>query len=132
VDLEASFKSDTSIKIRKSTTKEGKKLKQTALILQNFDKSKNEKIALLFESEQISNKDKIRISTNLSLCHHKQRIIAREFNVLLGSLRKSHSSLLFPYFLSCNFVGFNRKKIPLKFAFLMINHIIKTKLSLQI
>jgi hypothetical protein len=125
VDLKDPFINANSIKVAKSTTRVGKKLFPTALVLQTFDSSEKRKISM-FLSNQTTNLSisQIPISVNRRLCYQKQLIVARKFNSVLYSLRKKYSSLIFSYFLSCKYSGFKRKKISTKFAYQALNHII--------
>jgi hypothetical protein len=124
VNLETQFSNSSSIEIANGLTKKSKFLNATSLVLRTFDSSSKRKSGLFF-SEDAQNSNGIRISTNFLFSEDEQRFIASEFNSIIKTLQQKYSSLIFPYFLSCQYLGFKRKKIPTKDAFYIINHIIK-------
>jgi len=125
INLLNQFSTCNSIKIENSLSKRAKVLHATLLSLQIFDSSPKKEIGLLLSDDKARTSNSIRISTNILLSYEKQRVIANEFNSTIKSLRQKYSSLIFPYFLSCQYKGFKRKRIPVKIAFSIINYIIK-------
>jgi hypothetical protein len=125
VNLTALFKIDDSIKISKKTTRKGKLLNATSLVLQTTDSSKNKEIGIFFSEKKNYNSLQVPISINILLSTNEQLTVMHEFNSILKELRQKYSSLIFSYFLSCKYSGFKRKKISLKVAFHILNYIIK-------
>lgn len=115
-----------SIKVVNSSSLKAKGMNATSLELLSFDSSKNRKIgAYLRKDNSKQSSLKIRISTNVFLNFEEQLNIMNKFNLLVDEYRKKYSSLLFTYFLSCHYQGFDRKKISTKIAFNIIGHLIK-------
>ena len=125
------FSTDASIKIASKKTPRGNdSLQSTHFFLQPFDCSMHKKMGLFM----INNNTKLNLSqypiyTNVSLTYDEQHFVLTKFNILLANLRHKYKSLIFPYFLSCKYAGFNRKKMSTKFAFTLINNIIKKYLK---
>ena len=115
-----------SIKVVNSSTVKAKGMNTTSLELLTFDSSKDKKIGVYLKKDNSGQSSlKIRISTNIFLNFKEQVNIMNEFNLIIEQYRKKYSSLLFTYFLSCHYQGFNRKKISTKTAFNIIGHLIK-------
>ena len=128
VELPRCFIANNLAKVARSTSLKGKTLYSTSLVLQTIDSSKRKKIGM----GMVNNTDELgleqtRISTSVCLDFDEQLVVMNEFNKILRTLRRKYSSLLFPYFLSCAYSGFDRKKIPINIAFNIISYIINTK-----
>ena len=126
VDIAPSFIPCKSIKLANASTNTAKNLNSTFIVLQTIDSSPSNQIRLsLINDLPTTSKACVRISTNISLSLDQQHKVVDNFNVLLKDLRNKHSSLLFPYFLGCKYMGFNRKRIPIGTAFRIINSILR-------
>ena len=116
------------VKVTNSSTVKAKGMNYTSLELLSVDSSKGRKIGVyLRKGNNEQNSLRIRISTNIYLNFEEQVEIMNEFNLIIEEYRKKYSSLLFTYFLSCHYQGFDRKRISTKTAFNIISHLIRNK-----
>ena len=126
VDIAPSFIPCKSIKLANASTNTAKILNSTSIVLQTIDSSPSNQIRLsLVNDLPTTSKACVRISTNIFLSLDQQHKVVDNFNVLLKDLRNKHSSVLFPYFLGCKYMGFNRKRIPISAAFRIINSMLR-------